>query len=132
MKCVVCGREVKRNYYSNAILCSSDCYYINYWNEQVKNKDNPNIVRIDGMQYRIERVIEAVSIDSFDDIDDLNDDELDALLSKSTPKSGGYQGKRFKIKLHSGELIDNCILWGNGKIPESFRSLLPDNAVFIK
>lgn len=130
MKCVVCGREVKRSCYSNAILCSSECYHTNYWDEQVKNKDNPNIVRIDGVQYTIDGIAGEVCLDSFDNIDSLTDKDLAILHNSAT--YGGYEGKRFKIKLDNGTIIDNCILWGNGLIPESFRSLLPDNAKFIK
>jgi len=52
------------------------------------------------------------------------------LLSNSSIK--GFAGAKFKIKFFSGRLIQTNNLWRQGKIPEHFRSSLPDNAVFVE
>ena len=44
----------------------------------------------------------------------------------------GFAGAKFKIKFFDGRVIKTSNLWSQGKIPEHFRSTLPDNAVFIK
>ncbi len=106
MKCIVCGKEINRSKYTNAVLCSSECYHINFWNEKVKGKDNPNIVRIDGTQYFI-------------------GDE------NSNSPVRGYCGRKFKIEKFNGQIIETTNLWYNGDIPEEFRSVLSDNAKFI-
>jgi len=52
------------------------------------------------------------------------------LISNSSIR--GYAGAKFKIKFFDGRLIQTNNLWQQGKIPEHFRSVLKDNAVFIK
>ena len=104
MNCVICNKEIEESKYGNAILCSSDCWHIDFWNEQVDNKDDPKIVRIDGVQYRIG--------------------------SKNQDSFRGYSGREFRIKLFNGDIIETTNLWHNGDIPEEFKELLPDNAEF--
>ncbi len=52
------------------------------------------------------------------------------MLSNSNIR--GFAGAKFKIKFFDGRLIQTNNLWHQGMIPEHFRSVLKDNAVFIK
>lgn len=52
------------------------------------------------------------------------------LLSNSSIK--GFAGATFKIKFFNGHIVETSNLWHQGTIPEHFRSVLKDNAVFIQ
>jgi len=106
LNCIICNKEIEESEYTNAVLCSSECFHINHWNEMIKNKDSPKIARINREQYYIE-------------------DEDKNILFR------GYSGRKFKIKFFDGREIISTNLWYNGEIPESHRELLPDNAEFI-
>ena len=108
MNCIICGKEIEKSRYTNAVLCSSECecFHINFWNEKVEIKDDPRMARIQGKQY-------------FISIEDKN------LLSR------GFSGEKFKIRFFDGREVITTNLWCNGKIPESHKELLPDNAEFI-
>jgi hypothetical protein len=43
----------------------------------------------------------------------------------------GFGGRRFKIQFFDGRNIETNNLWFQGEIPDQFRSMLPDNAVFL-
>ena len=104
MNCIICNKEIKESEYTNTILCSSECWSADFWNQQVINKDDPKVVRIDGVQYRI----------GYENQDSFR----------------GYNGRKFNIKLSNGDIIETTNLWHNGDIPDSFKELLPDNAEF--
>lgn len=53
-------------------------------------------------------------------------------ISKSPEKWRGMSGKRFKIKMLDGTIVETNDLWHQGTIPEEFREFLPNNAEFIK
>lgn len=107
MNCIICGKEIKKSSYTNAILCSSECFHINFWNEKVEGKDDPRVVRIKGEQYYI-------------------GDE------NSTSYCRGYGGAKFKIRFFDNREVTTTNLWYNGTIPDSHKELLPDNAEFVK
>lgn len=107
MNCIICGREIKKSSYTNAILCSSECFGINFWNKYVQIKDDPQVVRINGEHFYIQ-------------------DEN----SKSIFR--GHGGTKFKIRFFDGREITTTNLWCQGDIPEDYKDLLPDNAEFIK
>lgn len=44
MKCIICGKELEKSAYSNAPLCSSECWLIDYWNKIVAEKDEHIII----------------------------------------------------------------------------------------
>lgn len=115
MKCEICGKEIEQSDYSNATLCSKECYNAHYWLTKYKEyiaKDedrNPPIV-YKGVCYTI---------------------------GEQYDKVRGFCGKKFKI-IPSSELnvymtpyiTDN--LWSNGPIPPAFRELMPDNVLSIE
>jgi hypothetical protein len=107
MNCIICGKEIEKSSFTNAVLCSSECFHINFWNEKVEERDDPRIVRVDGKQYYIG-----------------NEDDSSHFR--------GFGGTRFVIQFFDGRKVISTNLWYNGEIPESHKELLPDNAEFIK
>jgi DNA-directed RNA polymerase subunit RPC12/RpoP len=43
----------------------------------------------------------------------------------------GFGGRRFMIQFFDGRIIETNNLWSHGQIPDQFRSMLQDNAVFL-
>jgi hypothetical protein len=78
-----------------------------FWQSKVEIKDNPNVVRINGVHYFI-------------------GDEG----SKSSFR--GFDGEKFRIKFNDGREVETTNLWYNGSIPKNYLKELPDNAIFIK
>lgn len=56
------------------------------------------------------------------------------VIGKEDNKAGfrGFAGHKFVIEFisgpHQGKIIETTNLWHQGKIPEEYRELLPDNA----
>jgi len=105
MNCIICNKEIKESEYTNEILCSSECFHVNYWNEMVDRKYELNIVRIDGEQYYIE--------------------------NENSNSIRGFGGRKHTIRFFDGREVISTNLWCNGTIPKSHRKLLPDNAEFV-
>lgn len=106
MRCIICNKEIEKSKYSSFVLCSSECFHINFWNELVGIKDKPHVVRVDGTHYSIGRENEG--------------------------GMRGFGGRKFHVKFFDGREVITTNLWHNGAIPESHKELLPDNAVFVK
>ncbi len=53
------------------------------------------------------------------------------MLGETEGPFRGFGGRRFKIQFFDGRIIETTNLWGQGPIPELFRHMLPDNAVFL-
>lgn len=112
MNCKICNNIIGFHYFKDInkkLRKEQLCFNCNYWNEKVEIKDNPNAVRIEGVQYFIG--IENTSI-------------------FATPFRG-CGGRYFKIKFFDDRIIETTNLWVNGKIPFNFKHLLTDNAKFI-
>lgn len=104
MNCIVCGKEIERSQYSKHVLCSSQCFHIQFWKDIIAEKDE-HIV-IDGECY-------YVSPES------------------SCSIFRGYCGKSFTIRKFTGEIIHTTNLWCNGTVPDEFKDQLPNEAEFI-
>ena len=102
MKCIICGKEIEKSRYMNAVLCSSECFSVNFWNECL---DDSAII-IDGACYHD-----------------------GGKKPKGYRGFMGFGGVLFKIKMNNGEVIETNNLWHNGKVPEDRN--IKDNAVFI-
>lgn len=107
MNCVICDKEIEESCYSHKVICGDKCFYIDFWNDKVKIKDDKQTVRIDGKHYHIG---EENSKSSF----------------------RGFGGDKCIIKFFDGREIVSTNLWHNGEIPDDFKVLLPDNAEFVK
>lgn len=106
MKCVICGKEIKQSSYSNAILCSSDCFHKHFWKEIIAEKEC-HIV-IDGKCYCDGGNVESPSPYTF----------------------LGFAGRKFWIRFFDGKKLTTNNLWYQGEIPDEFRDQLPDTAEF--
>lgn len=102
MKCIICGKEVEKSMYSNACLCSSDCFSVNFWNECL---DDSAII-INGECYH------------------------DGGTKPSDFKGFlGHAGHVFTIRMKDGRVFSTNNLWYNGEVPEERQ--ISDNAEFI-
>lgn len=112
MKCIICGKEIDKSSYSNAVLCSSECYSENFWNETLADKSR---LIIDQDVYWI------------------------GPEKKPSPiEFRGFGGKEFYIRMikntpdyPAGTVLKSTNLWSNGKIPNNRYNPDMDNAVFI-
>lgn len=102
MKCVICGKEIEKSMYSNAVLCSSACFHEHFWDDTL---DETAII-IKGECY--------------------HDGGM-----KPANYSGflGFSGRRFRIQMNDGRIIETNNLWYNGEIPKERN--IEDNAIFI-
>lgn len=103
MECVICGVQVKKSDWSNAVLCSNECYEVNFWNNCLDDK----AIIIDGVCYH--------------DGGNTPNGHREHL---------GLGGTLYKIKMNNGEIIETNNLWYNGKVPAQRN--IKDNATFIK
>lgn len=107
--CNICGKQEKPEKFAEKcaknMLRKNLCFKCLFWDEKISIPDLKNAVRIDGDHFYIG-------------------------LESSTGNRG-YNGQRFKIKFFDGRKIITTNLWCQGKIPEYFRKLLPDNAEFV-
>ena len=105
MQCIICNKEIDKSRYSNKILCSTECFMIDYWNDRVKDI-NPKVAIIKGEHYTI---------------------------GNEKEKGGfrGFGGRKFIINFFDGRIVETTNLWYQGVIPEDFKDSLPDNAQFI-
>jgi endogenous inhibitor of DNA gyrase (YacG/DUF329 family) len=107
LQCIICGKEIEKSSYSHKIICSSECFHIDFWNDNVEIKDDPKVVRVNGEQYYIGK-------------------------ENSHSLFRGFGGSKYIIKFFDGREVVSTNLWYNGKIPDSHKELLPDNAEFIR
>ena len=101
-RCIICGKEIEKSEFLNADLCSSECFSVLFWNE---NLDDTAII-IDGICYH------------------------DGGRNKTHLGFRGFGGAEFKIQMNDGRIIETNNLWMNGKIPAERN--IKDNAKFIK
>lgn len=106
LNCIICNKEIEKSKYSNKILCSSECFTVNFWNHYVLRANDKDVARIGGLHY----VICPGVTDSFG--------------------FKGFGGAKFVIRFNDGRKVTTRNLWHQGTIPDEFRDRLPDNAVF--
>lgn len=111
--CACCGGIEKLiwNASRNAELRErSLCFDCNFWRGIIDNQ-NSDCVRVNGEHYYIQPDLDCIQPfpDSF----------------------AGHGGAKFNIRFNDGRMIETRNLWSQGAIPDSFRSLLPDNARFL-
>ena len=110
MKCMICGKEVKHNYYSEHSdffgLCGdAECFDKRFW--QLALDDSAVIIK--GVCYHI------------------GEEPKDLINTYGL----GYGGMRFRIKmLDTGEVITTHNLRYNGDVPKEYA--VKDNAMFFE
>jgi len=111
VKCKKCG-EVDNLHYSKEVeedlMRRELCFTCGFWDDIAQTKDYADSVRIDGTQYHIGR------------------EEY-----KYSNEFRGFGGRIFHIKFNDGREITTTNLWCNGTIPENFKDILQDNAIFM-
>ena len=103
MKCVICGKEIEKSMYSHKVICSSECFSVDFWNETL---DDTAII-VDGVCYHD---------------GGMKHNEYTGFL--------GHAGRYFKIEMTDGRIIETNNLWYNGEVPKERN--IDDNARFIK
>ncbi len=103
MKCIICGKEIEKSGYSHKVICSSECFSVDFWNETL---DDTAII-VDGACY--------------------HDGGM-----KHNKYTGflGHAGRYFKIEMNDGRIIETNNLWYNGEVPKERN--IEDNARFIE
>ena len=105
VKCVICGKEVEKSLYSNAVLCSRECFSKNYWNEVVSD---PNTIVVEGCCY----------CDQGYDTEDCG--------------FRGFDGAMFYYRnLKTGKVTKTNNLWLNGGLPDYLKDSIKDTHEFI-
>ena len=108
MKCMICGKEVKHNHYSEHSdffwLCGdTECFNKRFWQLALDNK----AIIINGTCYHVGK-------------------EADSRYTNDL----GFDGRIFHIKmLYTGDVITTNNLRCNGKVPKEYA--VEDNAVFL-
>ena len=109
MKCMICGKEVKHNYYSKSSefygLCGdAECFSKRFWQLTLDDK----AIIIKGVCYHIGK------------------EPKDLINTYGL----GYDGMKFRIKmLDTGKVITTHNLRCNGDVPKEYA--VKDNAVFL-
>ncbi len=104
--CKFCGSEYSRTCEDDAYL-GNNCFHCSFW---LLKTDYPDYVAnrraiINGEHYMVYA-------------------ETDGLIR-------GSGGRRVIVQFFDGRIIHSNNLWCQGTIPERFREILPNNAVFI-
>ena len=108
--CKICGGIVKSTWsepLKTEIIKKNICHSCHFWMEKVDVVNDKNIVRIGGEHYTI------------------------CAESKDAGYFRGFGGRKFVVLFNDSRKITTTNLWSQGTIPERFKELLPDNAIFI-
>lgn len=104
--CQCCGNTYEKNLDPEVYL-RGNCFDCSFWLQKLEYPDAVTEIRaiIDGEHY-------------------LAFPETDCLIK-------GFGGRKFIIQFFDGRVIESHDLWHQGTIPDQFREMLPDNAVFL-
>lgn len=101
MKCVICGKEIEKSEYSSKVLCSSECFHIDFWRDCLDDE----AVIVNKICYHVGK-------------------------EHSKSPFRGHSGAKFKIRMkETGKVIETTNLWHNGEVPDEFYK--GDNAEFL-
>jgi hypothetical protein len=104
--CCLCGEHEEAHYVGNKRMVDAKlCFTCNFWDELTTQASKT--IRIEGTHY------------------------MNGPNAKKPHKYNGFAGRKFTIKMNSGEIIETCDLWYQGEIPTRFRDKMPDNATFV-
>ena len=107
--CEFCGKSYRKRLLPKAYL-GNHCHDCSFWlrKQYLSEEDKKRQTIVDGCHYMY-----MVT----------NEDE--ELVFR------GYGGRAFHILFHDGREVKTSNLWSQGKIPQEFRHLFPDNAQLI-
>lgn len=114
--CKICQAPEIANYNTeikHRLITKQICFACDFWQEKIQWRKNnkPDCYVIAGFHYKIEP-----------------DADPNDHLGK---RWSGYGGSKFIVLPHNGTEIVTRNLWHQGEIPERFRDVLTDNAVFV-
>lgn len=81
------------------------CTRCEFWFERASEKDDPATVRVRGTHYR--------------------------MGGRTSGSLRGFGGAKFRVRFFDGRKAECSDMWCQGEIPEWFREMMPDNAVFL-
>ena len=102
MKCVICGKEVKKSVSMDKPLCSVECFYTDFWNDCLDD-------------YAI-----IINGECYHDCGAKDTKDKDML---------GFEGRIFYIQMNDGTYIETNNLRYNGIVPKERN--IKDNAQFL-
>ncbi len=105
--CQCCGEKYSKICDDESYI-GKNCFDCSFWLEKIKMspEDEAGRVIVNGQHYRIG-----------------ND---------AAGPFRGFGGRKFTVLFQDGRIVETTNLWCQGEIPERFRKMLPDNAVFLK
>lgn len=103
MKCIICGKEIEKSSYTHKVICSSECFSVDFWNDCLDDK----AIIINGECYHDGGMKPA---------------DYRGFL--------GHAGRVFNIKMNDGIVFKTNNLWYNGVVPKERG--IKDNACFVK
>jgi hypothetical protein len=107
--CKHCGKFEDGEWNHNDQLIARElCFSCDFWMDKVPEANDPRSVRVDGVHYFI------------------------GPEHKGPATFSGFGGRKFVIAFTDGRQVTTRNLWCQGDIPESFQSLLPNNATFVQ
>jgi len=87
--------------------------------------------RYDGKCHSCHFWLRKVELSEEDRVRQVIVDNIHYMIGKqNTSGFKGFGGREFIIQFFDGRIVETSNLWHQGEIPERFRSMLPDNAVF--
>lgn len=112
--CKECGSPYGLNWcdpYPKLLVEANLCFSCYHWTEALARINKPGQLRIDGTCYSYNVKQPIVKIDG-------------------NGAGYGHGGRRFCIRLKSGETVETNNLWCGGRVPARFKDRFPDNASF--
>jgi len=108
--CEFCGKSYRKRLLPKAYL-GDNCFDCSFWlkKQYLAEEDKKRQTIVDGSHYMF-----------------MISSEDEHLIFR------GFGGREFNILFHDGREVRTSNLWSQGKIPEEFRHLFPDNARFIE
>lgn len=109
--CAKCGKMYDTKYIEptkSEMLAANHCFYCNFWSAHAKQKNHPQVARVRGTHYWVNK-------------------------SKPVGYQGsmGHGGRKFKVRWNDGREMESNDVWCQGDIPDVWREELPDNAEFL-
>jgi hypothetical protein len=103
--CPSCGKSYTRRHTPESYI-GNNCFDCSFWLDKAENSEfmASHQVIINGQHFMIGATENCIR---------------------------GFGGRRFMIQFFDGRIIETNNLHGQGPIPERFRSMLPDNSIFI-
>ncbi len=126
-QCKVCGDKfnprghVDAQRLKSAGVCATCDAWVGHW----QDRNNENVVRVDGEHYMYGNHLQDARITQDDTLTSI----AQRFAAKTTKKQGlGMSGAVVIIRFNDGRTVITNDLWHQGTVPETFKQVLPNNA----